>query len=242
VTRGPGPLAAPLVALAVLLTACAEPAVPDGAGPDGVDEPLGAEADDPDLDLLHAELGRLVASLTAARDRLVDAAGSADVDAARAAGEGAAALLVDDARFADARGDLDALLPAEDRERGDTGSGEDLLTTTLAAARDAGELGRRTTAVMRDTIAGDLGSWQRDPEGMVTLIEATAEPDAALADLEAAVLEVPGEGPRALAWALLVAGAPELDTAAAYAERGIAHLDLALDAVRDLLPADPEEP
>jgi hypothetical protein len=52
------------------------------------------------------------------------------------------------------------------------------------------------------------------------------------------VLELPGEGTRALAWALLAADARDLDDAQAYAERGVAHLDLIVQALDDLLAED----
>jgi hypothetical protein len=49
------------------------------------------------------------------------------------------------------------------------------------------------------------------------------------------VLELPGEGTRALAWALLTADPPTPADVAAYAERGVTHLDLILAAVDGLL-------
>jgi hypothetical protein len=66
-------------------------------------------------------------------------------------------------------------------------------------------------------------------------VRATTTAAGDLAAREQAVLELPGEGTRALAWALATADARDRDTAAAYAERGIAHLDIILLAIDDLL-------
>jgi hypothetical protein len=52
--------------------------------------------------------------------------------------------------------------------------------------------------------------------------------------LEAAVLELSGEGTRALAWTLVAQEADDLDLAQDAAERAFAHVELMLLAVEDI--------
>ncbi len=227
------------VVLAAVLAACAEPALPGDPEPEASDAPVEAEVLRPGREALLTELESLTATVVAARDRLVAAGEANDLAAARAAGDEAVALLIDDPELAQrSPSDLEPLFPSESVERGDAAAGGDRLTTTLTVAREAGDLGRRVADTLSEPIAGDLGAWQRDAAGMVELVRTTARPGAALEELERAVLELPGDGTRALAWALLTAEATSADAAAAYAERGIAHLDLVLTAI-DALDVDP---
>jgi hypothetical protein len=226
----------PLVALAAATAAvgtfaCAEPALPDTPQGEGAEQPVEASAPDPARDALLAQLGDLRATVANARDELAAALEPADAATARRAGDRTLAWLLEGA------GDEDvaALFPSTTTERGDLGS-DDVLTLTLTAARDAGgTLGRSALELLRDPVAGDLGTWQRDPAGVIASVQATTDAAGDLAARERAVLELPGEGTRALAWTLLTAEARSTDDAAAYAERGIAHLDLILAAIDDLL-------
>lgn len=229
------------VVLAAAAAACAEPVLPDGAQPEGIEAPLEAEELRPGHDALLVELEALAATVAAARDRLVAAGDARSVAAAHDAGAEAVALLLDDPALDGVRpADLDPLFPTEDVERGGA-HGRDRLTATLTVAREAGELGRRTADTLSEALAGDLGAWQRDPAGMTDLVRATVQSGAGLEDLEAAVLELPGEGTRALGWALLVADAGSAEDAARYAERGVAHLDIVLAALDSLGDAAAQE-
>jgi hypothetical protein len=218
-----------LAALVALGAACAEPALPDNAELEGAEEPLGVATPDPARDALVDELEALRGHLAETRDRLAAAVDADDAATARRHADAALELFV-------GQGDGgDPLFPTVTLERGSE-LADDRLTRTLTAARDAGgTLGRATLELLRDPLAGDLGTWQRDPGGVVALVEATATPATDLAALEAAVLELPGEGTRALAWTLLTAEARDLDAARASAERGVAHLDIVVAAVDDLL-------
>ena len=243
-----------LIVLAAMTGACTEPALLDQGEPEAITEPL--EAQDPDAtdEQLRLELDRLVKTVTTARDHLVAATETSSIEDARAAGAAAAGLLVDTAADAEEAGDAPeletadddptepqlppSLFPADDPDRGDAGQRRDHLTTALAASRDADELGREATDVLREVVAGDLGAWQRDAAGMAALIRATADPDAGLDVLEAGILELPGEGTRAVAWALLTAEADDLTAARQYAERGVAHLEVMLAALDELAGQD----
>jgi hypothetical protein len=226
----------PFVALAAATVAvgsfaCAEPALPDTPQGEGAEQPVEASAPDPARDALLAQLHELRATIAAARDELATAMDAADASSARRAGDRALAWLLDDP---DEDG-VAALFPSTTTDRGDLGTA-DVLTLSLTAARDAGgTLGRSALELLRDPIAGDLGTWQRDPAGVVASVESTIAGAGDLTAREQAVLELPGEGTRALAWALLTADARDADTAAAYAERGLAHLDLILLSIDDLL-------
>jgi hypothetical protein len=217
--------------------ACAEPALPDTTQGEGAEQPVEASAPDPARDALVVQLRELRATVAAARDELAAALEPVDAATARRAGDRAVAWLLQGPDGADGA----ALFPSMTTDRGDLGS-DDVLTLTLTAARDAGgTLGRSALELLRDPVAGDLGTWQRDPAGVVASVQATTAVAGDLTAREQAVLELPGEGTRALAWALLTAEARDADVAAAYAERGIAHLDLILLAIDDLLATHDDE-
>jgi hypothetical protein len=226
----------PFVALAAATVtvgsfACAEPALPDAPQGEGAEQPVEASAPDPARDALLVQLRELRATVDAARDELTTAMEATDAASARRAGDRAIAWLLEDPD----EDDVAALFPSTTTDRGDLGTA-DVLSLSLTAARDAGgTLGRSVLELLRDPVAGDLGTWQRDPAGVVASVEATTAATGDLTAREQAVLELPGEGTRALAWALLTAEARDTDVAAAYAERGLAHLDLILLAIDDLL-------
>lgn len=229
-----------LVAVALFTGACLEPELVEEDAPAQGELPEIADERPADLSALAAELEALHASLTRIDGQLAAAADAEDVEEARAAGTAAIAALVDDPDLA---GDLDipgpSLLPGTTIDRSLTPESPAILITALAAAQEAGgELGRDATEVLAGPIAGDLGGWQRDAEGMVAQaadVAASGLSAADLGQLEQAVLDLVGEGPRALAWAFVVAGADNLELAVAAAERGRAHIGLMIDAVDDVL-------
>jgi hypothetical protein len=230
-------VAATLVALAV---GCAEPALPETTDGEGAERPVETRTPDPARDSLVSQLADLRVAVAATRDELAEAMEAPNPSAGRRAGDRAVARLVNDPALEVSATGLDEapspLFPSTTTERGSIDGADDLLTGTLTAARDAGgSLGRASLDLLRDPLAGDLGNWQRDPAGVVASVRAAAGSADDLGSLEQAVLELPGEGTRALAWALLTADPPRSADLVAYAERGVAHLDLVLAALDDLL-------
>lgn len=133
-----------------------------------------------------------------------------------------------------------ALLPSSTPERSQTLEEPDALTSALAVAQDAGgTAGRELAGLLGEQVAGDLGAWQRDAAGMVELARAATQAGASPEDVEGSVLALSGEGTRALAWALMVADAPDLPTAQAAAERASAHVGLILTALDELWATSP---
>jgi hypothetical protein len=229
-----------LLGLVVLLGACAEPELEE----EEVEEPAApapSALPAPEEELLREQVAVLVASVARAREHLRDVADATDLAEAQAAGDAAVAQLVADGRLSE--DDPPAVLPAESVVRGDQRTHPDAVTPALSAARQAGgSLGEQVVGVLRDPVAGDLGTWERDPPGMIAQAEAVADPDTALEELDAAVLDLGGDALRALTWALLAAEADDLELAHAYGERGVVHLDLILEAVAQVVEPDTDEP
>jgi hypothetical protein len=236
-----------LVGVLVMLGACTEPELADEE--DETTEETAAPAPSatpaPETELLREQFRVLEASLARARAHLRAAAEASDLAEAETAGEEAIAQLVADGTLAGgspADGDPPAVLPAESVVRGDQRTYPDALTPALSAARQAGgTLGDQVVGVLRDPLAGDLATWERDPVGMIAQAEAVADPDRALEELDAAVLDLDGDALRALAWALLVTEADDLELAQAYGERGAVHLDLILEAMAQVIEPGPPE-
>jgi hypothetical protein len=213
------------VFVASLLAGCSTP-VAEEAGSEGdpSESPIAASVPDPAQVALADSVDDLIASVTAARDGLDAAVDAGSADAARgAAADALTALVHDPDRSQD---DPRPLFPSQTLERDDELEAEDQLTRTLTAARDAGTEGGRVLDLLRDPIAGDLGAWQRDPAGMLDAIDAATAAASELEALELAVGELAGLGTRAIAWTRLAAEAGSVDDAAAYAERGVANLDV----------------
>jgi hypothetical protein len=226
-----------LLGLLVVLGACTEPELVDE---DTEEEaaPTPSAVPAPEEELLREQVTILMASVSRARDHLQEAADATDLAEAQDAGDAAAAQLVADGRLA--QDDPPAVLPAESVVRGDQRTHPDAMTPALSAARQAGgSLGEQVVGVLRDPLAGDLGTWERDPAGMIAQAEAVADPDTPLETLDAAVLDLGGDALRALTWALLAAEADDLELAQAYGERGVVHLDLILEAMAQV--TDPEQ-
>lgn len=230
-----------IVGIAVVaLAGCAEPEVPvDDGGSGTVSAEPPVETPD-DSSALREQLDQLQATVTAARDALVDAQDARSRSAVVREGERALAALLVDVDAASGSGGIEPLLPSATLDRSEAGAGPDLLLTTLTIAQEVGgTLGSDTTEVLRDPIAGDLGAWQRDPAGVVELARNAAASTTDLSRLERAVLELTGEATRALAWTFVVIDADDLRLGQDAAERGQAHLDIISAALDDLLADAP---
>lgn len=235
-----------LLTSATLTSACAEPDLPEGEADDAEAADDG-QPPDPAREQLQIELAALEATIAAAAAALAGVSEATPVDEARRAGRLAVAHLVDDPALAGAqRPEQRPLFPArsDGREAGGGEAGDALSAVSTAARSASGTQAELVADALRDPIAGDLGAWSRDPAGMVALVETTIAVHGDLDALEQAVLELPGEGTRALAWALLTAEATDAEAAAAYAERGLAHLTVirtSLAAIDEAVGGAPAE-
>jgi hypothetical protein len=241
------PLAAGSVALAVALAGCAEPVAPDPVPGDDDAAPLESEVLDPAADELLASLAVLREGVQAARDELAEAASADELSAATAAADRALALLLDDpSRTIEATDDgVRPLFPAVTAERTEPELQDDALSSTVSLARDAGgDVGRATVETLRDPIAGDLGAWERDAEGVVARAREATDVSGSLSGqldtVSERVAALDGDGVRALAWTFAAADARDLDDVQLAAERASAHLGVVLVAL-DLLLAPPAD-
>lgn len=234
----PPRLLLPLAVGLLALVGCETTAAPDGgsSSPAAAPAALGSEPPDPHAAVLTSALEDLRASVGAAREALV-AAGTADGAAGEDAAELAVALLAaeDELDGATSGPDPRPLFPGPESSRARTIDYGDAFSETLSAARAAGQAGAPVLDLLRDPVAGDLGNWQRDAGGTLDHIRDTARGADDLADAEAAIAELDGEGPKALAWSLLAADAASDEARAAFAERGVAHLDVIVAAIDEAL-------
>ncbi len=233
VGRGVGPWL-----VLALLAGCSLPAAgPEEPAGDPSRAPLGSSVPDPTRDVLIGEVQRLRATVTASRDALAAALDSDGTQGARTAADDALNVLVAE------RGEASEprpLFPADTLDRDGDVDAPDQLTITLTAARDlGGQLGNAVVDLLRDPVAGDLGAWQRDAAGVLASVTATTREADDLTGLEAAISELPGLGTQAVAWAELTASAGSIEDARAYAERGVASLEVILVSL-DLLGIDGE--
>lgn len=218
-----------LVALVLGGAACTSDTADSGT-PTEADADAEARTTDPFEDGLVTHVRALRATVATARALLAEAA-TGDVGAA----EDAVAALTADDRLSSGQVQVAPLFPGPDTSREETIDYGDALTATLTAARGAsGPLGDRISQVLADPVAGDLGIWQRDAEGLLDAIDDAAR-SASVQEAETAVLALAGEGTRALAYALLTARAEADEERAAYAERATAHLDVVLRAIDEAL-------
>jgi hypothetical protein len=219
-----------LALAAALSVGCLDPLDDDTDAQGAPSAPLGSEMPDPAAALLAEEVDELVALLTDTGEQLQTAAEAGDLGSAQAAAARAEERLIGDPEEGGT-----VLFPVEDLDRGELSDREDLLTRTLTAAREAGgDDGRDVTEGVRDLLAGDLGGWQRDPDGMVAMADDAAVPRDSLEEVERAVFELPGGGTQALAYILLISRTGSLERAHAYAERAAAHLEVARSGLADL--------
>ncbi len=231
------------LALVALALGCAEPDVSEPPPPaeDEQAEPPTADVLDPTTDALRAQLESLRTLVAGARDQLTAAAEADTAGTAARSAQAALALLLAEP---DANRDP-ALFPAVTAERGAVEETTDVLTATLTLARDAGgDLGRATVEALRDPVAGDLGAWERDAEGMVATARATTTTGrplaAAVDEVTAEVLLLEGDGTRALAWTLAAAEADTLEDVRTAAARAGSHLGVVLVALDLLLDGRPD--
>jgi hypothetical protein len=219
-----------LALLAVLAAGCLDPLDDDSGAQGAPSAPLGSEMPDPAAALLAEEVDELVALLAGTLEELRSAAEAGDLGSAQAAAARAEQRLIGDPEEGGT-----VLFPVETLDRGELSDREDLLTRTLTASREAaGDDGRDVTEGVRDLLAGDLGGWQRDPDGMVAMADDAAVPRDSLEEVERAVFELPGGGTQALAYVLLISRTSSLERAQAYAERASAHLEVARSGLADL--------
>lgn len=217
-----------LAVLAVAAGGCSDDAATQVATPTPTSQSELASPD-PAEEHLVAQVKDLRETVVTARALLEEAAGGED------GAEAAVAALTADERLTETSTDVAPLFPGPLSSREETIDYGDALTRTLTAARESGgELGVRISQVLSDPIAGDLGIWARDAEGLLDAVDEAAR-SSSVAEAEAAVLALPGEGTRALAYALLAARAEGDADRRAYAERAIAHLDIVLRAIDDAI-------
>ncbi len=240
------------IALIALLVGCGVPvpdAVPSAPSPavgDGRAEEL--RPIDLGSPLLVARLTELSAAIT--QTRLPLDATSALIDERTAAGvatgglsEEALEALLGEVRAlgeqtlaallggADSEGAGPGLLPAREPDRAGASS-DDLVTALVTAAGDLG--GDRSQLVMelvRDPMVGDLGAWQRDPLGVIALVRATVDDARDATELDAALLEIPGELTRVLGYATVLASTADPTLARHAAVQGGARLGVVLIAI-----------
>jgi len=123
------------------------------------------------------------------------------------------------------------LVPAIEPDRGGAGS-DDLITTLITFAGDVGgERSRLVLELVRDPMLGDLGAWQRDPVGVITVLRTAAGTSGDAAELDAALLEFPGELTRALGFALTVASTDDPALALHAARQASGRLGVVLVAI-----------
>ncbi len=244
--------AAALLVTALVLASCGVPL--PGEPPAAPEEPSRAGSDVDTLVPLDEGSAALTGQLLLVGDRaaevrdalraVVEAAADAgsgsgtgsDLDddlprAVRALGEEAVGLLLG----APGGGTGPGLLPAVEPDRGGTAT-DDLITALITYAGDVGgERSRLVLELVRDPLLGDLGAWQRDPVGVISLLRAIAATHSVAgsdtAALDAAVLEIPGELTRALGYALVVAGTDDIRLATYAAERAVGHLGVVIVAL-----------
>jgi len=235
-----------VLAMAVL-SACGVPSPGDPPpGPSGPSE-AGAEVDT--LVPLDEGSATLAAQLLLVRDRATDvrsilAAVTTEAGSPADPADDAVTLAILRALGDDAVGSLlgapaggtgAGLLPAVEPDRGGTAT-DDLTTGLITVAGDVGgERSRLVVELVRDPLLGDLGAWQRDPVGVIAILRAIADAHAAPgvdpATLDAAVLEIPGELTRVLAYALVIATTEDVTVAAHAAERAGGHIGVVIIAV-----------
>lgn len=214
------------------------PDVPDTSAPrDGgmrSNEPIDRLiAEDDGSVVLAAQLETIAALVRDVDALLLDAAAAAaaagesvDPDAFRAHGASAVALML-----GTGDGEDRGLVPAIEPDRGGAGS-DDLITTLITVAGDVGgERSRLVLELVRDPMLGDLGAWQRDPVGVITVLRTTAGTADDAAALDAALLELPGELTRALGLALAVASTDDPALALHAARQASGRLGVVLVAI-----------
>lgn len=224
--------------LASVLAGCGVPVppeVPDTSAPrdEGIDSTAPVDrliAADDGSAVLIAQLETITALVRDVETLLLSAAAAAaagDTDVSRADGASAVALMLGAGGGGEDRG----LVPAIEPDRGGAGS-DDLITTLITVAGDVGgERSRLVLELVRDPMLGDLGAWQRDPVGVITVLRTAADAPGDATELDAALLELPGELTRALGFALTVASTDDPALALHAARQASGRLGVVLVAI-----------
>ncbi len=219
-------LGASLAGIALLAGACSEPEVvePGPATPEA--EPAAAVPTPEEAELL-GEVTAMAELLSGIDAELVAAVDAADLTELRAAIARADAILV-----ADPAAGTPAVFPSQAFERGEQREPPDALSDVLTSAREVGgELGRSVVEKLRDPIAGDLGTWDRDAPGVVATARGATDAVTDEASAGERVLALVGEGPRAIAWVSLAAETDEVELARTAAERARDHVEVMMIAL-----------
>jgi hypothetical protein len=224
--------------LAGVLAGCGVPIpteVPDTSAPRdggiGAGDPIDRlVADDDGANVLAAQLGTialLVRDVETRLDAAALAAAAGDMDASRAEGATAVGLMLGVGGGGDGLG----LVPAIEPDRGGVGS-DDLTTALITSAGDVGgERSRLVLELVRDPMLGDLGAWQRDPVGVISVLRSAVDASDDTAALDASLLELPGELTRALGFAFAVASSDDPALSAHAARQAVGRLGVVLVAV-----------
>jgi hypothetical protein len=227
-----------IAAVLVIASGCTTPSFEAGPVSSASPTLLGASPTDPLAPVVRGVIDALVEHVRSTRDGLAELATNASLDEVRDAAATASRRLTADERFGTgAEPDERPLLPGPVSSREEVVDYNDLFTDALTAAREVG--GDRLLGVLSDPIAGDLGAWQRDPDGVYETVEGTIT-DAEgqdLAGMATTVAALDGQALRALAWAELATKAGAAEAALTLARRAVAHLDIVLGSLESL--ADP---
>ncbi len=220
-----------LLGSVLLVVGCTDPQITEPEVPEGAEEaPPEEEEPDVDREQLEEQIDRFAGAIADIREQLAPALDTDDLVTVQQAADAAYDAMV-------AGEDGQGLFPADIGEQERDSASEDMLTETLSIARErGGELGRATVEMLRDPVAGDIGSWERDPAGMLAATLTTVQD---IDDLDAgieAVSQLDGDGTRAIAWLALARDADDAALAADAAERADGHLgiiDVALEFLQE---------
>lgn len=228
--------------LTALLAGCGIPIpteVPDTSAPrDGVPDG-GAPTDrlvavDDGSQMLITRLAAIDVLLLDIESLLLDVADLAaegDIDAVRAVGEAAVARMLGTAGGSAGGSEGPGLVPAIEPDRSGAGS-DDLVTALVTAAGGVGgERSRLILELVRDPMLGDLGTWQRDPVGVIAVLRSAAVTSTDAGALDAVLLQLSGELTRALGYALAVAATDDPALASHAARQAAGRIGVVLVAV-----------
>lgn len=210
---------AALLVISLLAVGCAEPEIPrdEPTGPDAASTQ--PEQFDPLGDALTASVDQLTRTVQQIQTLL--ATTSTDVTELTVAANDALDLLL----YADG-----SVYPRPRAASERDTSGRDLLSEVLTAARNVGGTrGDTVTSAVRDTLAGDLGGWERDPDGM-----RRQALDAARDTVDATRTAVGGldaDGMRAVAWLVFASRQYSPDTIRTAFDTAAVHLDMVVLSV-----------
>ena len=229
--------------IGLLAAGCSAPelAEPEEVEDLAIEDDITAEAPSPIEQELRTTLDDFTAVVEAAHDALISARDATSATERAGHIADAHAHLLEDPDTA-----APAVFPAVNPERDVSAQSDNLVTRTLSLAREtSSSFGRNVVETLRDPISGDLGSWELDPEGMVSDLEATVADVTAMDDAAEAIMQLEGEGTRALAWTTLADSTSDDALAAEAAGRAVAHLnvvEVAISMLTETGEAEEDEP